>query len=135
MDEFEIELPPFSLVPEYRHIQTNKILVSLPDKIPSFLNDLFLVIDYTGDTGMGFLNGELVADHFYYGKKWSVGLKKFLDQSSVREMVFYFRPLYKDAPFLLDLKSSGIQVSDEIPGGFELKGFEIQPEYRVSLKF
>jgi hypothetical protein len=50
-------------------------------------------------------------------------------------MVFYFRPLYEDAPFLMDLKSSGIDVSDGIPAGFELRGIEIQPEYRIPLRF
>ena len=135
MDLFEIELPPYSVVPEYKHIQKNKVLVSLPEEFPPGVNDLFLAINYTGDTGMGFLNGELVADHFYYGEKWSVGLKKFMDQPAKKELVFYFRPLYEDAPFLDDFKSSGIQISDKISGGFELDGMEMWPEYRVSLYF
>jgi len=135
MDVFEIELPPYSSVPEYRHIQKNKILVSLPEKIPFHLNDLFLEIDYTGDTGMGFLKGELVADQFYCGKKWSIGLKRFLDQPGTREMVFYFRPLYKNAPFLLDLKSSDNKLPEDITGGLEIRGLEIHPEYRIPLNF
>jgi hypothetical protein len=135
MDMFEIEIPPFSFAPDYQYIQKNKILVSLPDDLPSGLNDLFLLFEYTGDTGMGFLNGELVADHFYYGEKWSVGLKRFLDLPGEKEMVFYFRPLYKDAPFLEDLKSSGFQISDKIEKGFELNGIEVIPEYSVPFKF
>ena len=135
MDAYEIEIEAYSASAEYKHIQHNKILVSLPDKLPSGLNDLFLQIDYTGDTGMGFLKGELVADHFYYGEKWSLGLKKFLDLPGEREMVFYFRPLYKDAPFLHDLESSGIHISDKIEMGFELKGIEMVPEYSVPISF
>ncbi|MFO7671304.1 MAG: beta-galactosidase [Bacteroidales bacterium] len=135
MDMYEIEIPSYSVVPEIKNIQKNKILVSLPDDLPSGLNDLFLQIDYTGDTGMGFLRGELVTDHFYYGEKWSVGLKRFLDLPGEKEMVFYFRPLYKDAPFLEDLKSSGIQISDKIEKGFELNGIEMVPEYSVPFKF
>lgn len=135
MDSYEIELPRYSPEPEYKYIQKNKIKVSLPDQLPMGVVDLFLVMDYTGDTGMGFLNGELVADHFYFGDRWSVGLKKFLDQAYHKEMVLYFRPLYKDAPFLDDFESSGIQISDQLPGGFELRAVEMKPEYCVSLTF
>lgn len=124
MDVFEIKIPPHSIVPEYSFIQENKIRVSLPEINSPLLNDLFLVIDYTGDTGMGFIDGELVVDQFYYGEKWSIGLKRFLDRSGTGEMVFYFRPQNEDAPLQMDL-----------PGGFLLEGIEIHPEYSIQLKF
>ncbi len=135
MDLYKMEIPSYSLALDYKYIQKNKILVSLPEELPSGVNDLFLQIDYTGDTGMGFFEGELVADHFYYGEKWSLGLKKFYDQEGEKEMVFYFRPLYEDAPFLNDLKSSGIQISDKVEKGFELKGIEILPEYSIPFNY
>jgi len=104
MDKYEIAVPSYLVVPDYKLIQKNKILVSLPDELPLGVSDLFLVIDYTGDTGMGFLHGELVSDHFYFGEEWSVGLKRFLEQPGKKEMVFYFRSLHSGSRKHMNLR-------------------------------
>jgi hypothetical protein len=79
---------------------------------------------------MGFIDGELVADHFYNGATWEIGLRHFMDLYGEAELVLYFRPMYEDAPFLPDLRSAGIHLEDQISKGFELKQIEIIPEYR-----
>ena len=42
--------------------------------LPENINDVFVEIDYVGDVGMVFLNGEMVDDHFYFGQPWRIGL-------------------------------------------------------------
>ncbi len=132
---YEIEVPEFHPVLEIDHVQFNKFAVNLPDHKPDFVNDLFLVVDYFGDTGMGFMDGELVADHFFNGLKWVIGLKKFTGFNEKKEMVFYFRSLYKDAPFLNDLESAGMSEPEKVTGGFNLNHMEILPEYKTTLSF
>ena len=41
------------------------------------VNEVFLCIDYTADVGRAYLDGMLVADDFYNGKTWEIGLKRF----------------------------------------------------------
>jgi hypothetical protein len=132
---FQIQWSEFALESTVKQVQKNKYVLTLPDTLPDILNDLELQIDYLGDTGMGFLNGELVLDHFYNGRPWNIGLRKFIKESANEEMVFYFRPLYKDAPFLEDLKSAGIDIEEALIKGFELKKMEIRPQYRTKLIF
>ncbi len=40
-------------------------------------NDVYLGMEYQGESAKLFLNQELIADHFYYGDTWSVALKRF----------------------------------------------------------
>jgi beta-galactosidase len=56
LSTFRIDLPTQTVDLPVQTIQQNKFMVTLPAAKPSELNDLYLVIDYTGDTGMGSLN-------------------------------------------------------------------------------
>lgn len=132
---FLIQWSEFIPEPAAKEIQANKYSLILPDKLPAQLNDLVLQIDYLGDTGMGFLNGELVLDHFYNGRPWYIGLRKFIQRSAGEEMVFYFRPLYESAPYLKDLEGAGIEIEEALIKGFELKHMQFRPEYKTSLIF
>ncbi|MBN1783143.1 beta-galactosidase [bacterium] len=131
---FEISLPKIEIEPGIKKITENKYCLSLPEK-DKHLNDLFLNIDYTGDTGMLFLNGELVADHFYFGKTWDIGLKRFWDGSSGNEMVLYFRPLTKDAPFFQDFAPESVPDFQESRKYFKLNHIRFVPEYKVRFQF
>jgi len=100
---YQAELPNISLSPDYSSANSRKLAVKLPEQLPAGLNDIFLDINYTADTGMGFLNGELVTDHLFRGTPWEIGLKRFAGRNSTKEMSFYFRPITKDAVYLPDL--------------------------------
>ncbi|MCB9282737.1 MAG: beta-galactosidase [Lewinellaceae bacterium] len=89
-------------------IGERKLVVHLPKEIPSGLNDLFLSLDYVGDTAMGFLDGDLVADEFYKGIPWKIGLRRFYPEAGDKDLVFYLRPLYKNATFLPDLDPADV---------------------------
>jgi hypothetical protein len=131
----EIQLPPYSAEPVIREIQSNKYSITLPMINSSHINDLFLIIDYLGDTGMGFMDGELVADHFFNGSPWSIGLKRFTQGDESAEMVLYFRPLYEDPPYLQDLKSTGLELEEKQLSGFRLEEVKLIPEYRTEIIF
>jgi hypothetical protein len=53
---------------------TYDIELKLPD---NQIEDCFLIIAYQGDQAKLYLEGELVADHFYTGRDWEIGLKRF----------------------------------------------------------
>lgn len=99
---YDVSLPEVTFKVQTQSIGEKKYVVNLP-QWNTALNDIFLTVDYTGDTGMGFLNGQLVTDEFYKGIPWQIGLRKFYP-TTAKEMVFYFRPMYKDASYLIDLQ-------------------------------
>ena len=73
-----------------------KYMLTLPPGAWVGVNDLFLTIDYEGDAGMAFINGRLVADHFYNGLPWTIGMKRFTSQGLQQHgLCIVLRPLRK----------------------------------------
>lgn len=135
---WRMTLPAFEMTVTRKDISSRKIAIELPKAIPPGMNDIFLNVDYTGDTGMGFINGELVADNFYNGVGWQMGLRKFLSSSAKpKEMVFYFRPMQKDATYLLDLQPYPQYIPDFGRSNSYLKinSITFTPQYKTTIKF
>ncbi len=94
------------------------------------LNDVFIHIDYVGDRGLAFINGEMITDHFYQERKWEIGLKSFASQLKHNKMVLIFHPMFSDYAYLEDLKS----VPEFVDGKYlKVNGFEIIPEYKATI--
>ena len=72
--------------------------IHLPPQALDGGNELFLRIDYVGDVGRLYLDGQLIADDFYNGKHWEIGLKRFAPQILEKSLILKLLPLRKDAP-------------------------------------
>jgi hypothetical protein len=135
LSRYKLILPEIEINQAVKKISENKITVTIPAEKPGGLNDIFLRINYTGDTGLGFINGELVADNFYYGSEWEIGLKRFMEPAESKEMVFYFRPLYKDAPFYEDLTPELIPDFSQSMKILRIDSTQFIPEYKAIIQF
>ncbi|HZL12139.1 MAG TPA: beta-galactosidase [Prolixibacteraceae bacterium] len=131
---FQIEMPKQVLNFPVKHLN-NKMVIDLSAGLPSGVNDVICRVNYKGDTGQDFINGELVADNFYNGIPWEIGLKRFLEKPDSKEMVFYFRPMYKDAEFLQDINPELIPEFNQRGQFLEIGEPEFFPEYRVKVSF
>jgi beta-galactosidase len=135
---FRLTQPPFYFAVTVKQISDRKMSVALPQTIPTGINNIFLNINYTGDTGDDFVNGELVADNFYNGIPWQIGLREFISSPiKPKEMVFYFRPMEKNATYLLDLEPFPQSIPDFGKSATYLKinSISFTPEYKTSIKF
>jgi beta-galactosidase len=132
---FTITLQALNLPTEVKSIGQQKHAIKLP-VMNDQLNDIFLTVDYTGDTGMGFIDGELVTDEFYKGIPWQIGLRKFISKPlTPKEMVFYFRPMPKDATYLIDLNPTAVPDFGKQKNYLKVKGWFYTPQYRTLLSF
>jgi len=123
--QLHVSVPKTEAELEVEAINDRKHLLRLIVKDPiDELSELFLNINYEGDTGMAFIDGELVADNFNNGKIWSIGLKRFLPEILEKGLVLVFQPLRK-----------GIvkNVSSQIAGRFEFEGEEILTVRSITL--
>ena len=68
------------------------------DKIDEY-KDVFLHIDYAGDSGKLYLNNELIGDHFYTGEPWPIGLRRFDFPNKLTVEIY---PLKEDAKVFLE---------------------------------
>jgi beta-galactosidase len=133
--KFSIFLPETKIETIVKKVSDNKLSVVIPQTMPAGINDFFLNVDYKGDDAMAFINGELVADDFYYGKTWQIGLKKLMDMPDHKEMVFYFRPLYAKAPFYEDFSADLIPDFSTNKHFLKINEITIKPEYKVKISF
>jgi hypothetical protein len=134
MSAFTISVPEVKIEPTVRQIGERKTVVTLPPSLGG-LNDIFLNIDYTGDTGMGFLGGELVTDEFWKGTIWQIGLKKFYPSAAFKEMVFYFRPVNENASYLDDILPENRPDFSQSKQILNIRKITFTPEYRVNVGF
>jgi hypothetical protein len=135
---YRITLPEQTFTVKPRKISEKKWAVDLPQTLSAGINDIFLTVDYTGDTGMGFMDGELIADEFYHGMPWQIGLRKFITQGTkAKEMVFYFRPMQKNASYLVDLQPFPQSIPDfgTAKSFLKVNNISLTPQYKTLIKF
>ena len=63
------------------------------------ISDYFVRIQYEGDRAKAYINGEYITDHYYTGRTWEIGLKRF---SFAKELILEIYPLKEDAPVYLE---------------------------------
>ncbi len=135
---YRFNLPQFEFAASTKEISSRKITVALPQAIPQGVNDIWLNVNYTGDTGMDFINGELVADNFYNGIPWQIGLRKFISSpAKPKEMVFYFRPMGKNATYLLDLQPYPHYIPDfgKSDSYLKINNVSFTTQYKTTIRF
>lgn len=117
-----------------KRISSRRMTVDFPKKENEpQVHEYFLNIDYVGDVAMAFLNNELVADHFYHGVTWTIGLNRYRQEMSKEPLSFYFRPIHWNAPFLKALPKSA-QPKFEKGSLLDIKSVTITPEYQTNIK-
>lgn len=133
---YSISLPTQEIPLEITEINSRKWQVSLPEGLPEFVNDAYLTVNYCGDTAMAFIEGELVSDEFYKGIPWQIGLRKFLNAKS-QNMVFYFRPMPKNASYLIDLEPYPNSIPDfgDKKDYLKVNSFTSQIQYKTLITF
>ncbi|HEY2761116.1 MAG TPA: beta-galactosidase [Pirellulales bacterium] len=135
MSAYQFSLPkiePFvhAKVVDRKTITLSSELAALPDN----LNDVLLEIDYIGDIGQAFMNGQLVDDHFYFGQPWQLGLRRFFPKLAEEGMYFSFHPLTKDAPFLADLPAAAVPDFSKQHEVLRIDHVRVISEYRLRLQ-
>ncbi len=130
-----LEFEPIEPRVEVTRVGKRRLVVSV-DAAALRTNDLWLRMPYVGDRVAAFIDGELVADHFYFGQTWDLGLRKFADRLDDGDLVFVFHPLPPDVTYLGDLPP---EVQAELKeGGSPLLRIDdpvAEPEYRARLAF
>ncbi|MBF4473479.1 beta-galactosidase [Flavobacterium sp. HJJ] len=133
---YKISLPQAVLNIESKQVSERKWALNLPLSLPKYVNDAYLTVQYIGDTAMGFIDGELVTDEFYKGIPWEIGLRKFLT-GKPQEMVFYFRPMQKNASYLVDLQPYPKSIPDfgNKKEFLSVNGFTLKFQYTTQITF
>ena len=98
------------------------------------VHEYFLNVDYTADLAMAFIDGTMILDHFWYGQPWKIGLNRLTERMSREDLVFYFRPISPNYPYMIDIPE---EDKPDFSAGpvCRINGVEIIPQYVTTLKF
>ena len=96
----------------------------IPQDALDGLNELFVRIHYAGDTAQAYINGRLVADDFYSGLPWEIGLKRFAPEIFQTGLVIQITPMRDQSQIYLEDWA-------KLPEGKEptIQKIEVVPEY------
>jgi hypothetical protein len=135
MSSYRVSLPTFASGSKGTWVAANKYAFDIDKRLlPDYVSNLWLELDYQADTVMLFENGELVADSFYYGRPWTLGLKKFLKDGGAN-LLFYFRPLEHGQSFMPDLLEAGVGNVEPGTRIISVSAAAVSPEYQAHLTF
>ncbi|MDQ0297997.1 hypothetical protein J2S78_000405 [Salibacterium salarium] len=74
-------------------VDEDKAVLDFSPSIFKNAKELLLKIDYVGDVGYAFIDGELIHDNFCNNDTWEIGLKRFEDRLLEKGMYVYISPL------------------------------------------
>jgi hypothetical protein len=117
---------------DFQHAGVWRIM--LPKDAMLGLSDIFLRINYTGDVARLYSGDRLLADNFYHGTPWDIGLKRLAPEIFGKTLDLKLMPLRKDAPIYIPQN-----LRPQFPPSgetAEVSGITCVPEYevRVSLR-
>ncbi|BEL04427.1 hypothetical protein Q0Z83_026180 [Actinoplanes sichuanensis] len=76
--------------------------VPVPDDVFADTGDeVLLRIHWTGDVGRAYVDGRLVADQFWYGPVWEIGLRRIRKEAVTHGIELRLLPLAEDAPIFV----------------------------------
>lgn len=126
---FSRDVPKCERAPDVREISPRRYAIKLDVDCPSHIRDWYLELDYTADVALAFLDSRLIADNFWVGKPWQIGLGAFAEKLRNQEMNILFRPLRYGAPFLDDIEKE--KIPDLSRPVIDVKSIRTLPLYRI----
>ena len=131
---FELTVPEYKSTVAMRQLHTDTVAIAIPTEVQAGIQEIFLHIDYVGDMGHGYLEGQLVSDHFANGLPWEIGLKRFIDADGQRELIVHFSPLRQNAR-MLRYFPTGMAFKPTGDGNtqIEIRSITVIPEYHAIL--
>jgi beta-galactosidase len=96
------------------------------------LNDVYLHIEYEGDTCGAYIAGQLVADHYNNGTPWQIGLKRFAPQLIQHGLLLVFRPLHRGTVKNISspMASRAVFEGEQL---LKVEAVKLLPEYKIWL--
>ena len=97
------------------------------------IKEALLRIDYTGDIGYAFIDGELINDNFCNGKTWEIGLNRHADRLVRDGMYIYISPIRQGSFVNSDTTMAGWSERSASTIA-ELSGVSAVPVYELALR-
>jgi hypothetical protein len=133
--EYTVALPVAQIACEVKEVSKRRYTFRLDkSQFTENLSDILLDIDYVGDNAVAFIDGRMINDHLYYGNTWQIGLKQYADEIDRKGAYFYFRPMPRNASYLIDFDADKRPVF-EGRTLCRINGMRVIPEYEIRIEW
>jgi hypothetical protein len=108
-----LAVPPLRADMKVMKPRTADAEISLEERLFDGVSELYLSIEYDGDTGNAFIDGRLVADDFSNREPWEIGLTRFRSELVEKGMYLHIAPR-REGAFVV--RESGMARQQELRG-------------------
>lgn len=132
-NKYKIKVHRKEVIIDIKKIKDSKAVINILKKQFDGLKDIILKIDYEGDIGYAFINGDLINDNFSNGSTWEISLDRFKKRLKDR-ICIYISPIKNGSKVTNDTTMAG---RSEITGEeiAEIKSIKAVPIYEIELSF
>lgn len=85
---------------DFEHAATYRLTV--PAAVFDQTDEVLLALSYTGDVARAYIGGQLVADHFWFGPDWEIGLRRFAAEIGEHGLEIRILPAPRDTDIYVD---------------------------------
>lgn len=126
------ETKPVEIKPELEKVGFNRYNIMLPPDCMSGIKELMLNIDYVGDIGAAFIDGDMIHDNFYNGAPWELGIARFADRLQKHPLTINITPIRKGANVNVEsTMAARLEEADELVG--QLNAVTAVPVYEIKI--
>jgi hypothetical protein len=104
---YHLKKEPVAIIPEMEQIGPSRYRVTIPPWDMRQIKDVILQIDYTGDIGRAFIDGDMIADNFWNGAVWEIGLREFVERLVNNPLILYITPIKEGANINVESTMAG----------------------------
>lgn len=102
--------------------------VTIPSSLPAHVKDAMLQIEYTGDTQAAYLDSTIVADDFYFGLPFTIGLRHMIAKSKTHQLLLLLTPYTGQMPVYWQTETRNKVKINAAP---TIESVKIQPYYEI----
>lgn len=116
-----------------KKVGRTRYTIVIPDNYMVGVKDVLLQIEYEGDIGQAFIQGEMIHDNFYNGAVWEIGLKTYAAQLKEQPLTIYITPIKEGVNINVDSPMAGrMEEINEMIGA--LKNAKAQAVYEIKIR-
>ncbi len=133
---YDLTIPAKSVALALEPISPAKMVITLPADVLDGVDNVYLRVDYLGDIGNCFLDGVLVADNFYNGSVWEIGLKQILRgrEGSAVELLILITPIRANTGAATFVPTGmAFNIDQGAAGVAEIRSISAAPQYKIPL--
>jgi len=129
---YHLAKKPLELEAAVKRVGPSRYTVQVPAWGDSAAKDVWMELNYRGDIGQAFLDGTLIADNFWNGAPWVIGLAEFREKLARQPLTVVITPVRTGSRINVESTMAGRREEGRDAVG-ALDGVSLKPVYEWRL--